>query len=607
MLFLFLGLVLRVAFSAIQGLSHDELSAWNRLGGSSFSEVLSKGVLPDMHPAFMQVLLQYWTGIFGDSEFSLRFPGLIFALMSIILVYRIGIKYFNNNVGLFASSLLLFPAFPIIHSSLARPYAPGIFFVTLFLCGIFKLEDSRVKKEYFKASLILVIAATGSIYTHYYAGLMAGLIGLSALFYVKISRWRFLILSGFIALLLFLPHWEITKVHLSRDGLGWLGSPEWYWFWDFLKLYFGDNYLFAGVFFLLLPVGLRYAKFKADNKSRFLLLTFALLYVVSHAISFLYTPILREPGVFMIMPLLLLGLGSFFKWIKPKVFNSMLILFSLAVLVNTIFTAKLFENVHFEPFREITELVKKYDDEIGKHKILKLCNVTNINYLNYYARYNGADLDFEMTIIEEIEEIHELAEKINTSTKDYVMLARTNRAQNVIQLELIQNSYPKNIVAEYFFNANFNLWGKGNFGDRQFMKSFDSDTKANWFLNWSSDSTKNEFIGDLRIPVNELCFENSYILFRTSGWCSEETDALNFVVVAERNGEIIQEGEVPLLYQAWDQIALDTKRGERLFFTAVEIPAKIKDGDQVHVYFWNRTFAHVKIEKPQIYVVPYPL
>lgn len=606
MLFLFLGLSLRVAFSAIQGLSHDELSAWNRLGGSSFSEVLSNGVVPDMHPAFMQVLLQYWTGIFGDSEFSLRFPGLIFALMSIILVYRFGIKYFNMNVGLFASSLLLFPAFPIIHSTLARPYAPGIFFVTLLLCGIFKLEDSRVKKEYFNASLILVIAAAGSIYTHYYAGLMAGLIGLSALFYVKISRWRFLILSGFIALLLFLPHWEITKVHLSRDGLGWLGTPEWYWFWDFLKLYFGDNYLFAGVFLLLLPLSLRYAKFKADNKSRFLLLTFAMLYGVSHIVSFLYTPILREPGVFMIMPLLLLGLGSFFKWIKPKVFNSMLILFSLAVLVNTIFTAKLFENVHFEPFREITVLVKKYEDKIGKGKILKLCNVTNINYLKYYARENGADLDFEMTIIEEIEEIHELAEKINTSTKDYVMLARTNRAQNVIQLEIIQNSYPKKIVDAYFFNANFNLWGKGNFDEREFMKSFNSVTKANWFLNWSTDTTKNEFIGDLRIPINELCFENSYILFRTSGWCSEETGALNFVVVAERNGEIIQEGEVPLLYQAWDQIALDDRRGERLFYTAVEIPEKIKDGDQVHVYFWNRTFAPIKIEKPQIYVVPYP-
>ena len=124
LLFLILGLILRLVFSQVQGLSHDELSAWNRIGAYSFNQVLNEGVRPDMHPAFMQVLLQYWTLLFGDSEFALRLPSVIFSFFGILLVYHIGLKFFNRNAAILACVLLLFPVFPIIHTTLARPYAP---------------------------------------------------------------------------------------------------------------------------------------------------------------------------------------------------------------------------------------------------------------------------------------------------------------------------------------------------------------------------------------------------------------------------------------------------------------------------------------------------
>ena len=48
--------------------TYDELSAWGRTGYNSFSELIDQGVRGDGHPALIQVFLNYWRVIFGDSE-----------------------------------------------------------------------------------------------------------------------------------------------------------------------------------------------------------------------------------------------------------------------------------------------------------------------------------------------------------------------------------------------------------------------------------------------------------------------------------------------------------------------------------------------------------
>jgi hypothetical protein len=66
---------------------------------------------------------------------------------------------------------------------------------------------------------------------------------------------------------------------------------------------------------------------------------------------------------------------------------------------------------------------------------------------------------------------------------------------------------------------------------------------------------------------------------------------------------LLKDGENAVLYQAWDQMQILQISGKRTFFTAVEIPKKLFDTDVLHIYFWNRNFAQVKINKPKIYVV----
>jgi uncharacterized membrane protein len=600
---LLLGAILRFLFISVQGLSHDELSAWNRIGDYDFFGVLEYGVKPDMHPAFMQVLLQYWVQLFGDAEWVFRIPSTVFGLSAVILMYLLAHRFLSKEAGLFTAVLFLFLVFPVMHSALARPYAPGLFFIMLQLYGILKLEHSRIRKTYFWSSALIVLGSLGAIYAHYYAGLVAGLIGLSALFYVSKNRWAFLMFSGIIALLLFLPHWEITKEHLSRDGLGWLGSPETSWFLDFMILFFNGEFLFFSGFFILMIFLLIRQKFRIQPAYRFLLLTFVFVYAVSHLVSLFYTPILREPGVLMILPLLFLGLSGLIQNIHEPYFKSAILLIALVFSSHSFVSGELLKTAHFEPFREMTELIKEADETYEEDQILRFCNVTNINYLNYYARQNGASLDFEMTLIEEIDEIHQMAKLLETSEKPYCMLARTNRAQNVIQLEIIRHFYPEVVMHRGFFNANFTVWKRGAFAQRKFKGELNASSHPNLFESWNVDTSSNEFIGDLRIPVKLLRFKGTYLLIETMGWVDDSIESLNFVVVAERDGELIKDGEHAMLYQAWDQMQLLSSSGVRRFFTAVELPKKLNDSDVIHVYFWNRNFVQVKLEKPRIYVV----
>ena len=595
--------MLRAIFLFTQGLSHDELSAWNRIGNYNIWQTLEFGVAPDMHPAFMQLLLQYWTQIFGDSELSLRTTSTLFGLAGIALIYLLGYKFLSKNAGLWAAIPFLLFVFPIIHSTFARPYALGFFFCMLFVYGIFLLKNASLKSSRIAASVALIFAGVLALYTHYYAGLVCTLIGVFALFFLGRKNLFVLIASGFVIALLFLPHWSIAQEQLSRGGLGWLGKPEIHWLTDFFVLFFNDSAILAWAICIAFLLLLFKFGLKMSAEAKFLLLIFFGVYAISHLLSIVYTPILREPGMLFVLPFLFLSLADGLKKVQVRHSNYTKVGVLLATFGTTLFFGKINKNVHFEPFREMTELVKKYDDQLGENNILKFCNVTNINYLDYYARKNGAQLKFEMTLIEDADEIHEMARIIQQSDKPYLVLARTNRAQNVIQYELIRHYFPELVVHHDFANANFSVWKKNNAHERKFIKSISNENSPTLFGNWLSDTTKNEYIGNLHIKASDLEHKNSYVLVKSHGWIDSACTDLNLVTVLVRDGEIVLKEELPLLYQAWDQIKMNPITGEREFFTAFELPKKIKSSDEIHIYFWNRTFASVLIHKPTVYVL----
>lgn len=90
------------------------------------------------------IMMHYWIKLFGKSEFSVRFPSLIFGVMSIYLIFLLGKKLFNEKVGLLASYLFAVSTFNIYHSQFARLYNMLLFFtLTSFLFFYEALEKNK--------------------------------------------------------------------------------------------------------------------------------------------------------------------------------------------------------------------------------------------------------------------------------------------------------------------------------------------------------------------------------------------------------------------------------------------------------------------------------
>ncbi|MFM7078831.1 MAG: glycosyltransferase family 39 protein, partial [Bacteroidota bacterium] len=173
-------------------LSNDELSALSRLQFSGFSEIMEKGVIPDFHPAGVQLFLYYWIKVFGFSEFAVRFPFAIMGVVSVLLLFRIGKSWFGESTGLLAASALAILEFPLLYSQIARPYSPGlmcglaaVFFWTRFL-GVARNGDADLNRRgALKDGIGFALSVSACMYTHYFAFIFAGLVCLAGLFFVK--------------------------------------------------------------------------------------------------------------------------------------------------------------------------------------------------------------------------------------------------------------------------------------------------------------------------------------------------------------------------------------------------------------------------------------
>jgi len=124
-LILILGIVLR--FIAInQSLWLDEAIGALVVKNQTFLQILREFPLHDNHPPLYYITLKLWTDIFGYSEVALRSLSVLFGVLTIFLVYKIG-KLISPGLGILAALLLATSPFAIYYSQEARMYAMAAF------------------------------------------------------------------------------------------------------------------------------------------------------------------------------------------------------------------------------------------------------------------------------------------------------------------------------------------------------------------------------------------------------------------------------------------------------------------------------------------------
>jgi len=167
--------------------------------------ILERGrpVLENGYSTGVYQWLQYWLSaifakIFGLNEFAVRFPSVIFGVLTILAVYLLGKELFNKNVGLISAFLTAFLKIEILWSRQARPYQALQFFYLLGLWFIYKVVgEKKFNWRYFLGFLTCGILAS----LMHGLGLIILFVGL---FYLLIYRFywfkRWLLIGGILLL-----------------------------------------------------------------------------------------------------------------------------------------------------------------------------------------------------------------------------------------------------------------------------------------------------------------------------------------------------------------------------------------------------------------------
>ncbi len=158
LLILILGTALRLYELGKDSFWMDEVFTTIR-AHESISSIIQGTSIP-LHNLFVHVALY-----FGKSEFIIRFPSVIFGVLSIFLLYKIGKEFYGTNEGIIAAFLLSISQYHIRYSREARFYSPFVFFSLLTLFFFYKAikENKRIWWIGFLLSTIL------NIFTHLYA------------------------------------------------------------------------------------------------------------------------------------------------------------------------------------------------------------------------------------------------------------------------------------------------------------------------------------------------------------------------------------------------------------------------------------------------------
>jgi len=267
--------------------------------------------------------LQYWLSaisakIFGLNEFAIRFPSVIFGVLTIWVVYLLAKELFVNSstseeskptsevfIPLVAATLITFLKIEILWSRQARPYQALQFFFVLGAWFVYKLtKEEKFNWRYFSGFLICGILAS----------LMHGL-GLILFF------------NGFLYLLLFRFFWFkkwILPAILLALVFGYVFRVQIFSVFSS----FGDinNFFYYRVFLwhnysLLVFLALVGFLFQIFQKKKTWLILILFLAIQGFIVSFLLPqPFTRY--IYLVFPFLVLlsavGLGEIAKIISPK-------------------------------------------------------------------------------------------------------------------------------------------------------------------------------------------------------------------------------------------------------------------------------------------------
>jgi len=213
-LIIFLGLALRL-ININQSLWLDEAIGAIAARDFTYSEILKNFIVVDNHTPGYYLLLKFWAGIFGYSEFTLRGLSVVFGILTIFVTFKIAeLVSKSKTIAIFASLLLATSQIYVYYSQEARMYAMAGFFAALAVLYFIKVLDKDRNMDWvvFSASIL------GTMLSDYMPVFLLPLFPV----YVLVKKRKVLIklLISFIPLSVFGVFWmPIAKIQIMNYSI----------------------------------------------------------------------------------------------------------------------------------------------------------------------------------------------------------------------------------------------------------------------------------------------------------------------------------------------------------------------------------------------------
>jgi len=182
-LFLILGILIRIYKLGDHNLWFDEFCSLRATREFNFWD-------RDYNPPFYYVLLSFWIRSFGpilakyflDGEFILRSLSMIFGVISISLIYKLGKLFFDTKTGLISAFILSISPIHIWYSQEARGYSLSTFLVMLVVYSFIM----ALRKKTILLWISFVLSSIVALLTNYFSLFI--IISVGILFFLKRYR-----------------------------------------------------------------------------------------------------------------------------------------------------------------------------------------------------------------------------------------------------------------------------------------------------------------------------------------------------------------------------------------------------------------------------------
>ncbi len=429
-------------------LFNDELSALYRTRFNSIGELFMLGVKTgDFHPAGVQLFIYYWVKLFGNGAFALRLPFALMGAASIVLVYVLGRDWFNKYTGLAAAAAIAFLHFPLLYSQVARPYSPGLLFT---LVAMYFWSRIILKSNTDKKTLIgYVVAASLATYTHYFAFLLLIISGIAGLAIARGQVLRHYLLAALAVLVLYIPHLPIFLYQFGIGGVGneegWLKPPDSDWPLTHFNYIFNSSVYVQTAFALavvcIVAMAMAQKKFKIERNHILALVFFASPLLIGYYYSIYRNPVLQHSILLFSFPFLLILGFSFFNVQNTKLNYFLIAAISIVSIWSTVSEKQYYRTTHFADFRDVAAETMEWNKEFGSENILKVANVNDRYYLDYYFEKLGQPTDFEIYSSKTNEELLSLRALLDTAKSPYLLYTWL-RPSSAEVYDIISVKYP---------------------------------------------------------------------------------------------------------------------------------------------------------------------